>query len=534
MQKVNLICLIAGIFISITGNAQFKVQPDRKSVQVQIINGTIEGNIEPGGVYSFKGIPYAAPPVGDLRWKAPEPARDWKGVLQTKRFGASPMQPAIYKDMVFRSSGMSEDCLFLNVWAPSKPHKNKLPVFVYFHGGGFIAGDGSEPRYDGESMAAKGIVMVTVNYRLGIFGFLTLPGLDKESPWHSSGNYGLLDQNAALKWVHKNIAAFGGDPSRVTIGGQSAGSMSVSSQMASPLSKGLFARAIGESGSVLGNLLPRSLKASEKMGAAFLSMANASGVEDLRKMPADKLLKIYSLPDAPRFGPTIDGYFFPHSPAYIYERGLQADVPLLAGWNSAEVSYRQLLKKELPTPDNYKKAVTGLYGKYADKLLKLYPGNSSDEVVKSATELAGDRFIAYATWKWIFAHSITDGYPVYRYVYKHLLPPAIDTGINGVSGNIGAPHSAEIPYALGNLNLVKAYRWTADDYKVSATMQAYFVNFIKTGNPNGNGLPQWFGLQSSIPKVMNIDTKSGSEPEQNLKRYLLLDEINAVQLKDRE
>jgi para-nitrobenzyl esterase len=372
-------------------------------------------------------------------------------------------------------------------------------------------------------MARKGIVAITVNYRLGVFGFLALPALTKESPHHASGNYGLLDQRMALLWVHRNIAAFGGNPDKVTIAGQSAGSMSVSAQMASPLSKGLFAGAIGESGSVLGNLAPHSLAESEQLGMKFMKTTGAKNLAQLRAMPAAQLLRFAGRPGAPWFFPDIDGYFLPEAPGKIYATGLQADVPLLAGWNSAEVNYHALLGSGHPTPANYKQTIEKLYGDDAAQVLKLYPGTTKQEVEASATALASDRFIVYATWKWIDLHSKTDGKPVYRYLYAHLLPQAQKGGNHKAA--LGAPHSAEIPYALGNLHLIKAYDWTPEDFKVSTTMQDYFAHFIKTGDPNAPGLPRWPVLQSSIPKVMNIDTVSKAVPEQHKNRYLLLDRL---------
>ncbi|MGH2645700.1 MAG: carboxylesterase/lipase family protein, partial [Chitinophagaceae bacterium] len=258
MKNIPLLLLLTIGSLPIV-NAQSKKQVMLKSSIVKTANGMVEGTMDSNGIRSFKGVPYAQPPIGDLRWQAPQPVKNWKGIRQAKQFGPRATQNFIYHDMIFRSDGMSEDCLYLNIWTPAKSDKDSLPVLVYFYGGGFNAGDGSEPRYDGESMARKGIVTITVNYRLGVFGFLALPALTKESPHHASGNYGLWDQNAALRWVQKNIILFGGSPKKVTIAGQSAGSMSVSAQMASPLSRGLFSAAIGESGSVLGNLIPPSL-----------------------------------------------------------------------------------------------------------------------------------------------------------------------------------------------------------------------------------------------------------------------------------
>src|SRR5579872_332478 len=278
--------------------------------RVKTTNGEIEG-AGPGadGVRAFKGIPFAAPPVGELRFAAPQAVKNWTGVKETKAFGPRCMQQALFGDMNFRSNGMSEDCLYLNVWTPAKTGREKLPVLVYFFGGGFQAGDGSEPRYDGESMAAKGIVALTVNYRLGVFGFFVHADLAKDSLHHAAGNWALLDQHAALEWVKQNIAAFGGDPKRVTIAGESAGSIAVSAQMASPLSRDLIAGAIGESGSIIGALAPVPLAQAEEQGTKFAATMGAADIAALRAMPAQQILEAAGKPGAARFGTTIDGYF---------------------------------------------------------------------------------------------------------------------------------------------------------------------------------------------------------------------------------
>lgn len=486
---------------------------------VKTANGSLQGITDSTGIKMFRGIPYAQPPVGDLRWKNPQPPKDWKGVRMADKFSPQAMQRPMYSDMVFRSAGRSEDCLYLNVWTPAKPTTVKLPVLVYFYGGGFNAGDGSEYRYDGESMAQKGIVSVTVNYRLGIFGFLAHPELTAESPTHSSGNYGLMDQHAALVWVKKNIAAFGGDPDKVTIAGESAGSASVCAQVATPLSKGLFIGAIAESGSVLGNLSPVPLADAEQNGVKFATSIGAGSIADLRKMNADSLLNMTA---KSRFPVTVDGYFFPESPQQIFATGKQMDIPILGGWNSAEVDYHSLLGRDTTTVENYTNAVKKIYGERADEILKLYPADKDPDVKQVATDLASDRFIAYATWKFLDLHSKTDGKPVYRYLFAHKRPDMVGQP-NSSMASMGAAHASEIEYALGNLHYDKVYAWTADDYKTSETMQSYFVNFIKNGDPNGNGLPKWYGIQASIPKVMVLNTDSKSEPEKNLKRYILLD-----------
>jgi para-nitrobenzyl esterase len=513
--------------------------------RVKLANGVIEGaGPQASGVREFKGVAFAEPPVGPLRWSPPQPVKKWTGVRQTNRFGPRCMQQALFGDMAFRSNGMSEDCLYLNIWTPAKSAKERLPVLVYFYGGGFMAGDGSEPRYDGESMARRGIVAITVNYRLGVFGFLAHPELTKESAHHASGNYTLLDQSAALVWVKQNIAAFGGDPGKITIAGESAGSLAVSAQMASPLSRDLIAGAIGESGSILATLAPVALAQAEEQGAKFASSIGASTVAALRAMTSAQILEAASKPGAGRFGATIDGYFFPESPTAIFAAGKQAHVPLLAGWNSEEMNARGVLGRDKPTRESYEKAVTRLYGAQASEVLKEYAASSDEEVLQPATDLAGDRFIGYGTWKWIDLSSKTGGKPVYRYLYARPRPrmtPEMGNATAGLAGGVirgdsaaapnpapparGAVHSAEIEYAMGNLATNKVYAWTPDDYKVSATMQSYFANFVKTGDPNGPGLPKWPAVNGDAVSVMRIDVETRAEVESHRGRYLLLDKL---------
>jgi para-nitrobenzyl esterase len=514
--------------------------------QVKTANGAIEGAAPlSNGVRAFKGIPFAAPPVGELRFGAPQPVKSWTGVKETKAFGPRCMQLPVYGDMNFRSNGMSEDCLYLNVWTPAKTGKEKLPVLVYFFGGGFQAGDASEPRYDGESMAAKGIVALTVNYRLGVFGFFVHADLTKESPHHGSGNWALLDQNAALRWVRENIAAFGGDPNRVTIAGESAGSIAVSAQMASPLSKDLIAGAIGESGSILGALPAGPMAAAEEQGAKFLTAIGTADVAALRGMPAEQLLTAAGKQGMPRFNAVVDGYFFPEPPAAIFAAGKQADVPLLAGWNSEEQNGRSVLGREEPTKENFDKAINRLYGANAAEVLAEWTPASDAEVTQTATELASARFIAYSTWKWIDVCAATGHKPVYRYYYSHPRPamrPEMGNATAGLAGGVvkgtgtgpaaptphGAVHSAEIEYAMGNLGTNKVYQWTAEDYAVSKTMEEYFANFIKTGNPNGGKLAKWPAVKAGgTASYLHIDVETKAETEAHRGRYTVLEQLSA-------
>jgi para-nitrobenzyl esterase len=440
------------------------------------------------------------------------------------------MQRDLFHDMVFRSPGMSEDCLYLNVWTPARSAGEKLPVFLYYYGGGFAAGDGSEDRYDGASMAAKGIVTITANYRLSVLGFFAYSELTAESPHHASGNYGLLDQSAALAWVRRNIAAFGGDPNRITIGGESAGSISVCAQMASPLSRGLIAGAIGESGSILGQpLAAKPLAQAEADGvrfAASLGLGPKPSLAALRAVPAAKLIEATA---AKSYGwpvPTIDGWFFLKDPVAIYAAGEQAHVPLLAGVNSAEGSYNGILHDQKPTVENYRAALDKRFGPKAADVFKVYPATNESEVMDAAQDLSSDSFISHSTWNWVNAATNTGSHPTFYYLFTRCRP-AMEPAIKYPSTlPRGAVHASEIEYALGNLPLNKVYAWTADDRKVSGTMQDYFANFIKTGNPNAPDLPEW-PLFSSGQRLV-IDLAPHPESVSLLReRYTVLDSIPA-------
>lgn len=521
----------------------FSIAQDKNAfpVQTKTQHGTIEGNYNTySNIQTYFGVPFAKPPLGELRWKAPQPMDDWEGVKETKTFGPRPMQTMVFGDMKSRSNGVSEDCLYLNIWTPASRHTKDLPVLVYFFGGGNVAGDASEYRYDGESMAKKGMVVVTTNYRLNIFGFFAHPDLSAEASYKSSGNYGLLDQNAALKWVQKNIAAFGGDSTKVTIAGESAGSIGVSQQMASPLSKDLIAGAIGESGAGINpTMTPIPLEEAEKVGLEFAKNAGYPTLVELRKLSAREVYKIYN--ESKRFGfpAVIDGYFLPKELPKIFEAKEQAQVPLMLGWNSAEIPGLAFTQGPY-NEENYVAKAKEAYPEKYQEVLDLYPHGSSKEIEISATALASDRFIVYSTWKWFDLHRKNSDQPVYRYLYSKLRPELRDKNLASEPAGgtveksndapeapkpIGAPHAAEIEYAMGNLHLVDEYTWTADDYKASETMQKYFANFVKTGNPNGEGLPQWEAAQANdnTSPVMVIDTESKLKKAETDTRYEFLD-----------
>jgi len=457
------------------------------------------------------------------------------------------MQLPIFGDMNFRSNGMSEDCLYLNVWTPAASAADKLPVLVYFYGGGFRAGDGSEPRYDGESMARRGIVALTVNYRLGEFGFFAHPELTAESPQHASGNQGLLDQVAALRWVKQNIAAFGGDPAKVTIAGESAGSIAVSALMASPISNTLFARAIGESGAMIAPTTPPvPLAEAERIGTQFAASAGAASLAALRAMSTQQVVDTAAKPGAVRMPAAIDGYFLKARPVDTFTTGGQAHVPLLVGSNSQENGPRQILGDDPPTVEGFEHAVRRVFTVGADEVLKAYSPAKPEDVEQAATDLASDRFIAYSTWKWMESHGRTGGSPVFYYYYSRPRPAmtaAMGDAVANLAGGVtrgagsaanrqppprGAAHSAEIEYAMGNLATNKVFEWTPDDFKVSRVMQDYFANFIKTGNPNGPGLPKWQAANDGAQvQRMRIDVEPRLELETRTPRYKVLDKVYA-------
>ena len=492
--------------------------------QVKTESGIVKGK-DDGAVRSFLGIPYAAPPVGDLRWKPPAPAAKWRGVRGATEFGFHCMQGKVYGDMRFNDPGGSEDCLTLNVWVPVKAASAgaKLPVMVWIYGGGFAAGTTSEARQNGAHLAQQGVIVVSMNYRLGIFGFFVHPELAKESGHNAAGNYGLLDQTAALRWVHENIAAFGGDPGNVTIFGESAGSFSVSAQMASPLAKGLFQKAIGESGAGFFStgleFAPRSVrdvqdpkKVSDKLGAHTLA--------ELRALPAQKLLDAFAPPQADGFdfGPDVDGYFLPESIPAIFAAGKQNDVPLLAGWNHDEGSYDVVLNPQKPTADSLKATAQKNFGDKAPEFLRLYPLDTPEHILRSSLDFAGDKFIAFSTWEWMEMQSKTGKQPVYRFRFD-LGPPADPKG-----PQLGAYHSAEIQYVFGQLDSEPGVAWTADTRQLSELMQKYWANFARSGDPNGPGLPMWpvYSAADGWP-VMFLDARSTAHKDDLRERYLFLE-----------
>jgi para-nitrobenzyl esterase len=431
------------------------------------------------------------------------------------------MQPAVFDDMVFRDPGQNEDCLTLNIWSPAKDKHAKLPVMVWIYGGGFTGGTTSEPRQDGENLAHKGVIVVSMNYRLNIFGFFVHPELTAESPQHASGNYGLMDQAAAIQWVHRNIEKFGGDPKNVTIFGESAGSFSVSAQMASPMAKDLFQRAIGESGGAFSATQPfatreqREQADPEKAGKVL----GVTKLADLRALSAEELLKAASPrpgADAVRFGPDIDGYFLAESVPAIYEAGKQAHIPLMAGWNADEGGIPQ---KTL-TVAEYQEMAQKQFGAQAEKFLAAYHATTDEEALRAAKDFAGDRFIAFSTWRWLEAHVATGQQPVYRYHFELPSPGDLHHAADTTF------HSDDIEYVFGNLDSRQQAHWRPEDRKMSELMQTYWTNFAKTGDPNGADLPKWptYNAQDGW-QVMHLNAASEGRPSTIQARYEFLEQV---------
>ena len=500
------------------------------TLEVKTQYGVLQG-FEEDGVKKFLGVPFAQAPVGELRWKAPQPVQGWEGVRSAKQFGDDPMQPNIFGDMSFRGSGRSEDCLYLNIWTTAATTADAMPVLIYFNGGGLMAGSGSEPRYDGSSLSKEGVICVTANYREGVFGFFAHPDLTASSEYKGSGNYGFLDQVAAIKWVKENISAFGGNPEKITIVGESAGSFSVSLLMCSPLSKDLIAGAMLSSGAEVLPFQPSSQADADAAGADLLKKAGISSLADAMALNADSLQKL--LPPKGMANVVLDGYFMTESADDVFEKGQQAQVPLLAGWNSLEGTPMQTLRDQAPTLANYKNAMKAQFGDMTDEIFKAY-GLETDEDVLSqkGLDLASDLFTGFPTWKACDYHA-KSGLPVYRYHYMHPRPQVSAKMVDKVAalaGGVrektkeekkseaqqpeiapGAVHSADIEYAMGTLATNEYYDWNEDDYAISKLFLTYYANFCKTGNPNGKGLPQWTAITKEnldAAPVMKIDVES--------------------------
>jgi para-nitrobenzyl esterase len=466
---------------------------------VKTESGLVEGTSE-DGLTVYRGIPFAAPPVGELRWRPPQPPAKWDGVLRADKFGPACMQGGP-PGGASQGPGMSEDCLYLNIWTPAKSANERVPVLVWIYGGGFAGGATSIPTYSGEKLAKRGVVLVSIAYRVGPFGFLAHPGLSAESNNRVSGNYGLLDMIAGLKWIQKNIAAFGGDPNRVTIFGESAGGIAVSMLCASPLAKGLFHGAISQSGGSFGPPRPggmpgenmQLLSDAERAGEAFAKAAGASSVAELRKLSAEQVLAAGRSQRGSGW-PIIDGWVIPDDQYKLYEAGKFNDTPILVGYNSDE----GLSFLRVKTPQEYADSIRQRFGPFADRLLKLYPAGETT-VPKTARDLMRDAAFGWHTWAWARLHSKIGKSKVFYYYFdQHPEYPA-----GSPRADHGTPHGADVPYVFEHLDGPNREAAPGDE-ELSAAMAAYWTNFAKRGDPNGEGLPKWPAFSDANPVVMYL------------------------------
>jgi para-nitrobenzyl esterase len=457
-------------------------------------SGTLSGMRE-DGLSIYKGIPFATPPVGDLRWRAPVPVAAWSGVRKADTFAPACMQEGV--SMPGEAPPVvSEDCLYLNIWTPAKNAQERWPVIVWIYGGGYINGSASMPLYWGDHLAHKGVIVVTIAYRLGPLGFLALPELTSESPHHSSGNYGLMDQISALEWGQRNIAGFGGDPKNVTIAGQSSGSISVSVLMASPRAKGLFQRAIGESGGLFEPLQLAQkylLTNAEQDGEKFAASLGATSLQQLRQLPA----KLLTGNANGIVHPVIEPYVLPASPYEAFASGKQNDVPLLLGSNMEEA--RALVDVNPVTVATFDSDLAQSYGALPAPLIAAYPYKTDVEAKLARFDLERDLRFGWDMWAWARLQTDTGKSSVYYYSFRQQPPFPADS----IYAGWGASHYSELWYVFDHLDQ-QPWRWTAADRRVADEMSSYWVNFAKSGNPNGSGLPQWPAFTCADSNVLSI------------------------------
>ena len=484
-------------------------------LEVKTAQGKVRGKlINDGKVRAFLGIPYAAPPVGDLRLRAPQSPAKWSATRYATTFAARCPQWPIWADYIFLDSGPSEDCLHLNVYAPAATNSaSRLPVMFWIHGGGYAAGAGSEPRYTNSALPLHGVVLVTIDYRMGVFGFLASSDLVKEGGG-SAGNYGLMDMVAGLRWVKQNIAQFGGDPNNVTIFGESAGSFAVSALMAVPEAQGLFAKAIGESGADFNGVIGTGTLAERaNRDQAWVESLGVKSLAELRAMPMDKLLDEAKKKGIVGFTPVVDGRFLPQSVAEIYAAGKQAHIPLLAGWNRDERAGSLSIGM---TAEKWKAFAVEHFGAHTEEFLKVFPADSDEEAVRSADNYTTDQFIAFGTWRWIEAQVKTGDAPVYRYHFELPAPPS-DMHPEGKY----AWHSDDLEYVFGTLDTRHGSVWRPEDHKLSEEMIEYWTNFAKSGDPNGKGLPEWPRYDKAAD-VLHLDRETVASPDSTHARYEFL------------
>ncbi len=487
MRLMSLLSLVIACCLNtIPAQGAAPVSISVPASKVLIDSGAIDGKSLASGSVAYLGIPFAAPPVRDLRWRDPQPVAPWQGVFHADRFGPQCMQPmrSPLSNHYSGAENSSEDCLTLNIW--TAPAQKKAPVIVYIYGGGFFIGASNMPLYGGEAVARHGAVFVNFNYRVGPLGYMAHPALSAESPHKTSGNYGFLDQIAALKWIKRNIAAFGGDPNNITIAGQSAGSMSVLTLQASPLARGLFQRAVGMSGSMIdGPIAMPNMAEAEQDGVKLQEILKAKDMAQLRAMPADRIV-VPRTPGGPKVGPVQDGYVLPDQIGAIFARSLQNDVPLLVGFAHDESFGGLGPVKDLA---DYRAKAAAHYGDKAATFLALYPAANDDEASKQARAADRDSTMAVSMEAWASAQVEHGKAPVYSYEFSHphsYAPSVVFSDLDPATA--GAYHTSEVPFWLGTLDAFNRFRhtrdWTAQDRALSDAMTTALVAFARTGRPD--------------------------------------------------
>jgi para-nitrobenzyl esterase len=501
------ISILVVMFVALMAKPALAQQP----APITIESGLLQG-ISENGLTVYRGVPFASPPVGDLRWRAPQPPAKWEGVRQANKFASFPIEGIKF------AFGNSEDCLYLNIWTPAKSASERIPVLVWIHGGGFSMGSASEAIFSGDSLARKGVVLVCLAYRVGQLGFLAHPELSTESPNHVSGNYGLLDMIEGLKWIQKNIAPFGGDPKKVTIFGESAGGIAVSMLCASPLAKGLFHGAISESGGSFGpprpTLFPgenmKRLPDAEHNGEAYVRSSGVSSIAELRKISAEKLPAGRGLGMA---WPIIDGWVIPDDQYKLYAAGKYNDTPILIGYNSDEGASFSPPK----TPEDYITGVKERYGKFAEALIKAYPVGTTI-VPKTTRDLTRDAAFGWHTWVWARLQAKTGKSRVFYYYFdQHPEYPE-----SSPRAGYGSPHGMEIAYVFQHLNTSNPLN-TKTDPEISEAMATYWTNFAKFGDPNGKGVPAWPTFSDTNPVVMYFNQTPHTGPVPDAESLKVLD-----------
>jgi para-nitrobenzyl esterase len=516
VEKLSISAAVAAAAVALALPASAEIR------EVEVTGGRVAG-VSVNGIVSFKGIPFAAPPVGALRWKAPQPVKSWSGVKEASEYGASCMQDVNFAKLFGSTPAISEDCLYLNVWTPAKTASDSLPVMVWIYGGGFVGGMTSVPAYDGTHFADKGVVLVSVAYRLGVFGFLAHPELSREAD--GSGNYGLEDMIAGLRWVKAHIAKFGGDPSKVTIFGESAGGYAVSMLAASPKAKGLFQRVISESGANFtsprfaneGGLTGPPLKVAEATGQSFLAKLGANDIKAARALDAGRLQTALGPGLQNTFWPVFDGNVLPGDQYLLYQGGRFNDTPVLIGTNSDEGA---LFVQPGMTPAKFETQIREGYGTHADAILAAYPHATDAEAAKAGKDIFRDTAFGWPTWAWAMLQSQKGKGKAYVYYFDHRTPQSPN----------GATHGSEVIYVFRNLSAGGVFGPAAvrpEDTKMADLMNSYWVNFAKSSDPNRPGLAAWPPFTASGQRVMYFDANSSARPVPNIEQLKALDSYYA-------